>query len=162
VPSLISSELFGYEKGAFTGAMQRRLGRFELADGGTIFLDEVGELPPDTQVALLRVLQEREFERVGGVQSLHVNVRVIAAINRDLKAATASGTFRQDLFYRLNLFPIEVPPLRERKDDILMLVEYFVQRYACRVCKNVRSIDKKALELFKTYDWPGISASCRT
>lgn len=154
-PSLIASELFGHEKGAFTGAMQRRLGRFELADGGTIFLDEVGELPPDTQVALLRVLQEREFERVGGVQSVHVNVRVIAATNRDLKAATASGTFRQDLFYRLNVFPIEVPPLRERKDDILMLVEYFVQRYASRAGKNIRSIDKKTLELFKSYDWPG-------
>jgi transcriptional regulator with GAF, ATPase, and Fis domain len=109
-PSLISSELFEHEKRAFTGAVQRRLRRFELADGGTIFLDEVGELPPDTQVALLRVLQEREFERVGGVQSLQVNVRVIAATNRDLKVATASGTFRQDLFYRLNVFPIEVPP----------------------------------------------------
>jgi transcriptional regulator with GAF, ATPase, and Fis domain len=154
-PSLISSELFGHEKGAFTGAMQRRLGRFELADGGTIFLDEVGELPPDTQVALLRVLQEREFERVGGVQSVQVNVRVIAATNRDLKVATASGIFRQDLFYRLNVFPIEVPPLRERKDDLLMLVEYFVQRYAGRAGKNIRSIDKETLELFKSYDWPG-------
>jgi transcriptional regulator with GAF, ATPase, and Fis domain len=122
-PSLISSELFGHEKGAFTGAEQRRLGRFELADGGTIFLDEVGELPLDTQVALLRVLQEREFERVGGAQSIQVDVRLIAATNRDLKAATASGTFRLDLFYRLNVFPIEVPPLRRRKDDILMLLE---------------------------------------
>jgi PAS domain S-box-containing protein len=154
-PSLISSELFGYEKGAFTGAMQRRLGRFELADGGTIFLDEVGELPPDTQVALLRVLQEREFERVGGVQSIHVDVRVIAATNRDLKTAIASGSFRQDLFYRLNVFPIELPPLRERKDDIRMLVEYFVQRYASRAYKNVQSIDRKTLELFESYDWPG-------
>jgi transcriptional regulator with GAF, ATPase, and Fis domain len=154
-PSLISSELFGHEKGAFTGAVQRRLGRFELADGGTIFLDEVGDLPPDTQVALLRVLQEREFERVGGAQSIHVDVRVIAATNRDLKAATASGAFRQDLFYRLNVFPIEVPPLRERKDDIRMLVEYFVQRYASRAYKNIRSIDKKTLELFESYDWPG-------
>jgi transcriptional regulator with GAF, ATPase, and Fis domain len=135
--------------------VQRRLGRFELADGGTIFLDEVGELPPDTQVALLRVLQEREFERVGGTQSIHVDVRVIAATNRDLKAATAAGTFRQDLFYRLNVFPIEVPPLRERKDDILMLVEYFVQRYASRARKNIRSIDKKTLELLQSYDWPG-------
>ena len=115
---LILSELFGHEKGAFTGATQRRLGRFELADGGTIFLDEVGELLPDTQVALLRVLQEREFERVGGRQPIHVDVRVIAATNRDLKAAVANGTFRQDLFYRLNVFPIEVPPLRERKHDI--------------------------------------------
>jgi transcriptional regulator with GAF, ATPase, and Fis domain len=154
-PTLISSELFGHEKGAFTGADQRRLGHFELADGGTIFLDEVGELPPDTQVALLRVLQEREFERVGGAQSIHVNVRVIAATNRDLNAAVASGSFRQDLFYRLNVFPIEVPPLRERKDDILMLVEYFVQRYASRAGKNIRSIDKKTLELFQSYHWPG-------
>jgi len=152
---LISSELFGHEKGAFTGATQRRLGRFELADGGTIFLDEVGELSPDTQVALLRVLQEREFERVGGRQPIHVDVRVVAATNRDLKAAVANGTFRQDLFYRLNVFPIEVPPLRERKDDLLMLVEYFVQRYAKRAAKNIRSIDRKALALLQSYDWPG-------
>jgi formate hydrogenlyase transcriptional activator len=154
-PTLISSELFGHEKGAFTGATQRRLGRFELADGGTIFLDEVGELLPDTQVALLRVLQEREFERVGGTQPIHVDVRVIAATNRDLKAAIAKGSFRQDLFYRLNVFPIEVPPLRERKDDLLMLVEYFVQRYASRAGKPIRSIDKKTLELLQAYDWPG-------
>ena len=154
-PSLISSELFGHEKGAFTGATQRRLGRFELADGGTIFLDEVGELPPDIQVTLLRVLQEREFERVGGTQSIQVNVRVIAATNRDLKAATADGTFRLDLFYRLNVFPIEVPPLRERKDDILMLLEYFVKRYASREGKDIRSIAQKTLELFQSYDWPG-------
>jgi PAS domain S-box-containing protein len=154
-PTLISSELFGHEKGAFTGATQRRLGRFELADGGTIFLDEVGELPSDTQVAFLRVLQEREFERVGGAQSIHVDVRVIAATNRDLKAAVANGTFRQDLFYRLNVFPIEVPPLRERKDDIRMLVEYFVKRYASRCGKIIRSIDKKTLDLFESYEWPG-------
>jgi len=154
-PTLISSELFGHEKGAFTGATQRRLGRFELADGGTIFLDEVGELLPDTQVALLRVLQEREFERVGGGQPIHVDVRVIAATNRDLKAAIASGAFRQDLFYRLNVFPIALPPLRERKDDILMLVEYFVQRYASRAGKNIRTIDKKTLDLFQSYEWPG-------
>src|SRR2546428_2911654 len=154
-PTLVSSELFGHEKGAFTGATQRRLGRFELADGGTIFLDEVGELLADTQVALLRVLQEREFERVGGSQPIHVNVRVIAATNRDLKAAVANGTFRQDLFYRLNVFPIDVPPLRERKDDILMLIEYFVQRYAKRAGKNIRSIDKKTLGLLQAYDWPG-------
>jgi PAS domain S-box-containing protein len=152
---LIASELFGHEKGAFTGAMQRRLGRFEMADGGTIFLDEVGELSPDTQVALLRVLQEREFERVGGGQTIRVNVRVIAATNRDLQAAVANGTFRQDLFYRLNVFPIEVPPLRERKDDILMLVEYFAQRYATRAGKNIRLIDKKTLELLQSYGWPG-------
>ena len=154
-PTLISSELFGHEKGAFTGATQRRVGRFELADGGTIFLDEVGELLPETQVALLRVLQEREFERVGGTQPIRVDVRVIAATNRDLGAEVASGTFRQDLFYRLNVFPIEVPPLRERKDDILMLVEYFVHRYAARAGKSIRSIDKKTLELLQAYDWPG-------
>src|SRR5207342_72093 len=124
---LIASELFGHEKGAFTGAIQRRLGRFELANGGTIFLDEVGELSPDTQIALLRVLQEREFDRVGGGRPIQVDVRLIAATNRDLKAAVANGKFREDLFYRLNVFPIEVPPLRERKDDLLMLIEYFVQ-----------------------------------
>jgi len=152
---LIASELFGHEKGAFTGAIQRRLGRFELADGGTIFLDEVGELLPDTQVALLRVLQEREFERVGGGHPIHVDVRIIAATNRDLRATVAGGIFRQDLFYRLNVFPIEVPPLRERKDDILMLVEYFVQRYAIKAGKHIRSIDKKTLELLQSYDWPG-------
>jgi len=154
-PTLISSELFGHEKGAFTGATQRRLGRFELADGGTIFLDEVGELPPDTQVALLRVLQEREFERVGGAQTIRVDVRVITATNRDLTAAVANGSFRQDLFYRLNVFPIEVPPLRERTDDILMLVEYFVRRYAARAGKNFRSIERKTLDLLQAYDWPG-------
>jgi formate hydrogenlyase transcriptional activator len=154
-PSLISSELFGHEKGAFTGAVQRRLGRFEMADGGTIFLDEVGELLPDTQAALLRVLQEREFERVGGGQPIQVDVRVIAATNRDLNAAVANGTFRQDLFYRLNVFPIEVPPLRQRKEDLLMLIEYFVLRYANRAGKNIRSIDKNTLDLLQSYDWPG-------
>jgi PAS domain S-box-containing protein len=154
-PSLISSELFGHEKGAFTGATQRRLGRFELADGGTIFLDEVGELPADIQVALLRVLQEREFERVGGTNPVRVDVRVIAATNRDLEAATGGGTLRSDLFYRLNVFPIEVPPLRERKDDVLMLLEYFVKRYANKAGKNIRQIDKGTLELFQSYDWPG-------
>jgi PAS domain S-box-containing protein len=154
-PTLISSELFGHEKGAFTGATQRRLGRFEQANGGTIFLDEVGEVPPDTQVALLRVLQEREFERVGGAQTIRVDVRVITATNRDLTSAVANGSFRQDLFYRLNVFPIEVPPLRERTEDILMLVEYFVRRYAKRAGKNFRSIDKKTLNLLQNYDWPG-------
>ena len=152
---LIASELFGHEKGAFTGATQRRLGRFELADGGTIFLDEVGELSPDTQVALLRVLQERELERVGGGQLIRVDVRVIAATNRDLNAGVANGTFRQDLFYRLNVFPIEMPALRERKEDILLLVEYFVQRYASRAGKSIRSVDKKTLDLLQCYDWPG-------
>jgi PAS domain S-box-containing protein len=154
-PTLVSSELFGHEKGAFTGATERRLGRFEMADGGTIFLDEVGELLPDTQAALLRVLQEREFERVGGGQPIQVDVRVIAATNRDLNAAVANGTFRQDLLYRLNVFPIEMPPLRERKDDILILVEYFVQRYANRAGRNIRSIDQKTLDLLQSYDWPG-------
>jgi PAS domain S-box-containing protein len=154
-PALVSSELFGHEKGAFTGATQRRFGRFELANGGTIFLDEVGELPPDTQVALLRVLQEREFERVGGAQTIRVDVRVITATNRDLTAAVADGSFRQDLFYRLNVFPIEVPPLRERNDDISMLVEYFVRRYATRAGKRFSSIDKKTLDLLHNYHWPG-------
>jgi transcriptional regulator with GAF, ATPase, and Fis domain len=152
---LIASELFGHEKGAFTGATQRRLGRFEMADRGTMFLDEVGELLPDTQAALLRVLQEREFERVGGGQPVQVDIRVIAATNRDLNAAAANGTFRQDLLYRLNVFPIEMPPLRERKDDILILVEYFVQRYANRAGRNIRSIDQKTLDLLQSYDWPG-------
>jgi formate hydrogenlyase transcriptional activator len=154
-PSLIQSELFGHEKGSFTGATQRRLGRFESADGGTIFLDEVGELPSETQVALLRVLQEREIERVGGVRPIKVDVRIIAATNRDLKAVTESGTFRQDLFYRLNVFPIDVPPLRERSDDILMLLKYFVNRYANRAGKNIQAIDKKTLKLFQAYEWPG-------
>jgi PAS domain S-box-containing protein len=154
-PTLVSSELFGHEKGAFTGATQRRLGRFEMADRGTIFLDEVGELLPDTQAALLRVLQEREFERVGGEQLIQVDVRVIAATNRDLNAAVANGAFRQDLLYRLNVFPIEIPPLRERTDDILMLVEYFVQRYANRAGRYIRSIDQRTLDLLQSYDWPG-------
>lgn len=153
--SLIASELFGHEKGAFTDAVQRRLGRFERAHGGTIFLDEVGELPPDTQVALLRVLQEREFERIGGTQSIRVDVRVIAATNRDLKIATADGEFRLDLFYRLNVFPIEVPPLRERTDDILPLLAYFVKRFAIQSGKSIRSIEKRALELCQAHNWPG-------
>jgi PAS domain S-box-containing protein len=154
-PTLISSELFGHEKGAFTGAMQRRLGRFELADGGTIFLDEVGELPPDTQVALLRVLQEREFERVGGAQSIKVDVRVIAATNRDLDAAVASGSFRSDLFYRLQVFPIEIPPLRERREDIALLVDYFIDRYSRKARKNIRHVSQETLELLQSYAWPG-------
>ena len=154
-PGLISSELFGHEKGSFTGAMQRRVGRFELADGGTIFLDEVGDIPPDTQVALLRVLQERQFERVGGTLPIHVDVRVIAATHRDLRTAIADGRFREDLYYRLNVFPIQTPPLRERKDDILMLVEYFVQRYAKKAGKSIRNIDKRTLERLQAYNWPG-------
>src|SRR5438552_2740998 len=152
---LILSELFGHERGAFTGATQRRLGRFELADGGTIFLDEVGELLPDTQVALLRVLQEREFERVGGGRLIRVDVRVIAATNRDLKAAVANGAFREDLYYRLNVFPIEMPALRARRADIPLLVEYFIDRYARKAGKNIRSVDKKTLQLLQSYPWPG-------
>jgi PAS domain S-box-containing protein len=153
--TLIASELFGHEKGAFTGALQRRLGRFELAEGGTIFLDEIGELPLETQVALLRVLQEREFERVGGTRPIHADVRVVAATNRDLPAAVAAGKFRMDLFYRLNVFPINVPPLRERAEDISMLVEYFIERYASKVGKKIRTIEKKTLELLRGYSWPG-------
>jgi PAS domain S-box-containing protein len=153
--SLIASELFGHEKGAFTGAVQRRQGRFELAHSGTIFLDEVGELPAETQIALLRVLQERQFERVGGNRVLPTDVRVIAATNRDLTAAIAGGTFRADLFYRLNVFPIEVPPLRKRKEDIPMLVEYFVKRYAEKTGKQIYKIDNNTLELCQSYPWPG-------
>jgi formate hydrogenlyase transcriptional activator len=152
---LIASELFGHEKGAFTGALQRRIGRFELAEGGTIFLDEVGELSPETQVALLRVLQEREFERVGGGQSIRVDVRVIAATNRDLKSAVADGSFREDLYYRLNVFPLEVPPLRARSSDIPLLVEYFIDRYARNAGKNIRRVDKRTLQLLQSYPWPG-------
>jgi transcriptional regulator with PAS, ATPase and Fis domain len=152
---LIPSELFGHEKGAFTGAIQRRLGRFELADGGTIFLDELGELSPDTQVALLRVLQEQEFERVGGTQPIKVNVRVIAATNRDLKSAAEEGTFRQDLFYRLNVFPLEIPPLRERREDIPLLLEYFIDRFARRAGKTIRRVNKRTLKLLQSYPWPG-------
>jgi len=153
--SLIASELFGHEKGAFTGALQRRQGRFEMAHSGTIFLDEVGELPGETQIALLRVLQERQFERVGGNRIISTDVRVIAATNRDLTAAIAAGTFRADLFYRLNVFPIEVPPLRKRKEDIPMLVEYFVKRYAEKMGKQIRKIDNNTLELCQSYPWPG-------
>jgi len=152
---LIASELFGHEKGAFTGATQRRLGRFELAEGGTIFLDEIGELPAETQIALLRVLQEHEFERVGGTGSIWTNVRVIAATNRDLQAAIAAGIYRSDLFYRLNVFPIEVPSLRERREDIPVLVEYFIDRYARKAGKSIRGINKKSLELLQSYPWPG-------
>jgi transcriptional regulator with GAF, ATPase, and Fis domain len=152
---LISSELFGHEKGAFTGASQKRLGRFELAEGGTLFLDEIGELPGETQIALLRVLQEREFQRVGGNQSLRTNVRVIAATHRDLPGAIAAGIFRSDLFYRINVFPIEVPPLRERQEDIRLLVEYFIDRYASKLGKQVRHIEKKSLQRLQSYPWPG-------
>ena len=154
-PSLVSSELFGHEKGAFTGAIQRRLGRFESADGGTIFLDEIGDLPAETQVVLLRVLQEREFERVGSSHPISVDVRILAATNRDLNAAVTAGTFRADLFYRLNVFPIHIPPLRERADDIPLLVEYLIERYSKKGGKRIRNIKKRTLELFQAYDWPG-------
>ena len=154
-PSLIQSELFGHEKGAFTGAVQRRRGRFELAQGGTIFLDEVGELLPDTQTALLRVLQEREFERVGSSQLIKVDVRVIAATNRDLPADVAAGIFRSDLYYRLNVLPIEIPPLRKRKADIQLLVRYFAERYARKAGKKIPEIDKTSMDLLLNYNWPG-------
>jgi formate hydrogenlyase transcriptional activator len=153
--SLIASELFGHEKGAFTGATERRLGRFELANGGTIFLDEIGDIPTDTQVALLRVLQEREFERVGGGRTVSIDVRVVAATNRDLKAAVDVGTFRLDLFYRLNVFPVRVPSLRERKDDIPLLAKYFIERYARSTGKKIKNVNRRTLELLQAYDWPG-------
>ncbi len=152
---LIASELFGHEKGAFTGATQRRLGRFELAEKGTIFLDEIGELPTETQIALLRVLQEREFERIGGTGSVRTDVRVIAATDRDLEAAIAAGTFRSDLFYRLNVFPVDMPPLRERKDDIPLLVEYFLDRFGRKAGRSFRTVDKTSLDMLKSYSWPG-------
>jgi len=154
-PSLVASELFGHEKGAFTGAVQRRLGRFEAADGGTIFLDEVGELPPEAQVSLLRVLQEREIERVGSSHPIAVDVRVLAATNGDLEAAVERGTFREDLFYRLNVFPIRLPPLRERADDIPILVEYLVDRFAKQTGKRISHIEKQTMQRLTAYDWPG-------
>ncbi|HET6326717.1 MAG TPA: sigma 54-interacting transcriptional regulator [Planctomycetaceae bacterium] len=153
--ALIGSELFGHEKGAFTGAVQRRLGRFELADGGTLFLDEVGELPPETQVALLRVLQEREFERVGGCEPVTVDVRVLAATNRNLQDAVGDKTFREDLFYRLNVFPVHMPSLRERVDDIPLLVQYLAERYGLKAGKRIKSIEKRTLDLMQSYHWPG-------
>ena len=154
-PSLIASELFGHEKGAFTGAVQRRQGRFELADGGTIFLDEVGELSSEIQVMLLRVLQEREFDRVGGGRPIPTNVRVIAATNRDLESAIEDNTFRSDLFYRLNVFPLEMPALRDRREDIPLLTEYFTHRLAKRAGKKINKIRKETLNLLQSYDWPG-------
>jgi formate hydrogenlyase transcriptional activator len=154
-PSLIASELFGYEKGAFTGATQRRLGRFESANGGTVFLDEIGDLPPEIQIALLRVLQEREIERVGSSKPISVDVRVLAATHRDLNALVAEGRFRQDLLYRLNVVPIEIPSLCERSADIPLLVEYFIARFGKKAGKKFRTIDKKTLKLFQAYAWPG-------
>jgi len=152
---LIASELFGHEKGAFTGALQRRIGRFELAEGGTLFLDEIGELPAETQIALLRVLQEKEFQRVGSNQTIQANVRVIAATHRDLPAAIEAGTFRSDLYYRINVFPLEVPALRDRQEDIRLLVEYFIDRYAHKTGKQIRNIGRKSMERLQSYPWPG-------
>jgi formate hydrogenlyase transcriptional activator len=154
-PSLIAADLFGHEKGAFTGANQRRAGRFEIANHGTLFLDEIGDMPAETQVTLLRVLQEREFERVGGNRSIPVDVRVIAATNCDLTAAVGSGEFRRDLFYRLNVFPLHVPSLRERREDILLLAKYFIERYAANAGKRIRSVDKRTAQLLEEYHWPG-------
>src|SRR6202021_1900594 len=153
--SLMAAELFGYEKGAFTGANQRHAGRFEVANHGTIFLDEIGDMPTEPQVTLLRVLQEHEFERVGGTQSIPGDVRVIAATNCDLPAAVRSGKFRLDLFYRFNFFPIHVPPLRDRPEDILLLAKYFIERYAAKTAKRVRRVEKRTAELIEAYDWPG-------
>ena len=154
-PSLIAADLFGHERGAFTGAHQRRAGRFEVANHGTLFLDEIGDMPAETQVSLLRVLQEREFERVGGNRSIPVDVRVIAATNRDLSTEVGSRGFRRDLFYRLNVFPIHVPPLRERREDILLLAKYFIDRYAANTHKRIRSVNKRTAQLLKAYHWPG-------
>jgi formate hydrogenlyase transcriptional activator len=153
--ALIASELFGHEKGAFTGALQRHLGRFEIASGGTIFLDEIGELPLETQVAFLRVLQERDFERLGGSQSIRADVRVVAATNRDLNAAIAEGIFRSDLFYRLNVFPIELPALRQRPEDIPTLVQHFIRRYAAASTKRITNISRSSMDLLRSYPWPG-------
>jgi transcriptional regulator with GAF, ATPase, and Fis domain len=154
-PSLIAADLFGHEKGAFTGANQRRAGRFEIANHGTLFLDEIGAMPAETQIALLRVLQEREFERVGGNRSIPADVRVIAATNCDLSAAVESGEFRLDLFYRLNVFPIHLPALRVRRDDILLLAKYFIERYAANAGKRIRSVEKRTAQLLEAYNWPG-------
>jgi two-component system response regulator AtoC len=154
-PGVLESELFGHEKGAFTGAVARRLGRFELADGGTLFLDEVGDLPQDVQVKLLRVLQEREFERVGGAETIKIDVRVVSATHRDLEKLIAAGEFREDLYYRLNVFPIVLPPLRQRVSDIAILAEHFIQKYARNAGKNVRGLDAGASSALAAYPWPG-------
>ena len=152
---LIESELFGHERGAFSGAIQRRIGRFELANHGTIFLDEIGDVPLDIQVKLLRVLQEREFERIGGNQTIKIDVRVVAATNRDLHKAIAGGVFRSDLYYRLNVFPISVPPLRERREDIPLLVRHMIQKHAPRIGRHIEAIDEDTLQRLLAYDWPG-------
>ena len=154
-PGLVESELFGHEKGAFTGALSRKIGRFELADGGTIFLDEIGDLPLDLQVKLLRVLQEGEIERVGGIKPIKVDVRVVAATNRDIRAAVDEGRFRADLYYRLNVFPIHMPALRERREDIPALARHFVLKYAARLGKTIETIPAETLAALSAYDWPG-------
>jgi Nif-specific regulatory protein len=153
--NLLESELFGHEKGAFTGAIQSRKGRLEQADGGTLFLDEIGDFSAATQVKLLRVLQEREFERVGSNRTLKINTRIIVATNHDLEQAVADGTFRHDLYYRINVFPIFLPPLRDRKDDILLLSNYFVELYSKKMNKNVRRISTTAINMMVAYHWPG-------
>jgi transcriptional regulator with GAF, ATPase, and Fis domain len=153
--TLIESELFGHEKGAFTGALKSKVGRFELANGGTIFLDEIGELPIEMQVKLLRVIQSGEFDRLGGTQTLHTDVRIIAATNRNLEKAVAAKTFREDLFYRLNVFPILVPPLRERRGDIPLLVDYFVREYAKKIGREINVIPRSVLSTLENYSWPG-------
>jgi transcriptional regulator with GAF, ATPase, and Fis domain len=152
---LIASELFGHERGAFTGATQRRIGRFEMASGSSLFLDEVGEIPLEVQVSLLRVMQEREFERLGGTQTIQTDVRLIAATNRDLHDAIADGSFRSDLFYRLNVFPIEVPPLRDRLEDVPLLVDAFIQKFSTRMGRRIRGVDRRTMDLFLSYSWPG-------
>jgi formate hydrogenlyase transcriptional activator len=153
--SLVASELFGHEQGAFTGAVQRRIGRFEIADRATLFLDEVGELSPDMQVALLRFLQEGEFERLGASQTRHVDVRVIAATNRSLEEAVEQGRFRLDLYYRLRVFPVHLPPLRERREDIPTLVEHFLRRLTSRLGRTFSGVDPVSMEQLRTYSWPG-------
>ena len=152
---MIESELFGHERGAFTGAIQQRKGRFELAHTGTIFLDEVGDVPLLIQIKMLRVLQEREFERVGGTRTLRADVRIIAATNKDLSAMTANGAFREDLFYRLNVFPVHVPPLRKRKSDIVQLADFFLERYARVNGGNVRRLSSAVIDMLMSYHWPG-------
>jgi transcriptional regulator with GAF, ATPase, and Fis domain len=152
---LIESELFGHEKGAFTGAVSRKIGRFQLAHGGTIFLDEIGDIPPEVQVKLLRVLQEKEFERVGGTETIATDLRVIAATNQNLDALTEAGRFREDLFYRVNVYPISLPPLRERKDDPILLARHFLQRFGRELRKEVTSLSAEAGELITSYHWPG-------
>jgi Nif-specific regulatory protein len=153
--SLIESELFGYEKGAFTGAETRKKGRFELAEGGTLFLDEIGDINVTTQVKLLRVLQEHEFERLGGTETIKVNVRMVAATNKDIERAIAAGTFREDLYYRLNVFPIFVPPLRERKADLLLLVDHFLEKFSSEHHKSIKRISTPAIDMLMSYHWPG-------